>query len=257
MYIMNLKLTLNSPLEQFEIILFIFNDSFLGRNFFISNTTIFLLIGALLITFFTSISYCEKLVIPNKWQFLMESLYGITISMILDNIGLKGEKYLPLLFTLFLLLLFCNLVGMVPYTFTVTSHIAFTFGLAFALYIGINIIGIRTHGIQFLSIFLPKGVPFFIIPLLVVIELISYIIKVFTLAIRLFANITSGHTLLKIIASFGFKLGALQSFMSIFAFIPLIILFGLTGLELGIAILQAYVFALLTCIYLNDVLTMH
>lgn len=123
--------------------------------------------------------------------------------MVAENIGEKGEKYLPIIFTLFFLLLFCNVVGMVPYAFTVTSHIAFTFGLAFSLYIGINIIGIRTHGAQFLCVFLPKGVPFFIIPLLVVIEFISYIIKVFTLAIRLFANMTSGHTLLKIIASFG------------------------------------------------------
>lgn len=143
------------------------------------------------------------------------------------------------------------------YSSTITSHIAFTFGLSFSLFIGINIIGVYAHGFNFLCVFLPKGVPVFIIPLLIGIEFISYIIKVFTLAIRLFANITSGHTLLKIIASFGWTLAHFSGMLVIFQFIPLCILFALTGLELGIAALQAYVFTLLTCIYLNDVLDMH
>lgn len=116
--------------------------------------------------------------------------------------GLKGEIYFPFIFTLHITLLFCNLIGMIPYTFTVTSHITFTFSLSLSIFIGLNILGLKIYNIKFFSIFLPKNVPLVIIPLLVVIEIISYIVKVFTLSIRLFANMTSGHTLLKIISSF-------------------------------------------------------
>lgn len=129
-------------------------------------------------------------------------MYEVTSSMIKDNLGKKGENYFPFVFSLHLMLLLCNLFGMVPYSFTITSHIAFTFGLALSIFIGINIIGVRTQGLNFFSLFLPKGVPLVIVPLLITIEFISYIIKVFTLSIRLFANMTSGHTLLKIIAGF-------------------------------------------------------
>lgn len=146
---------------------------------------------------------------------------------------------------------------MIPYSFTVTSHIIFTFGLALSLFIGINIIGVREHGIKFFSLFLPKGVPLIIMPLLVTIEIISYLIKVFTLSIRLFANMTSGHTLLKIIAGFAWTMLQSGGLIAFFHIIPLVLLLILIGLELGIAALQAYVFTLLTCIYLNDVLDMH
>ena len=129
-------------------------------------------------------------------------LYYVTLDMIKDNLGKKGEIYFPFFFTLHLVLLSCNLLGMIPYSFTVTSHITFTFTLALSIFIGINIIGFRTHGLRFFSLFLPRGVPLVILPLLVTIEFISYVVKVFTLSIRLFANMTSGHTLLKIIAGF-------------------------------------------------------
>ena len=146
---------------------------------------------------------------------------------------------------------------MIPFSFTVTSHITFTFGLALSIFVGINIIGIQTQGLNFFSLFLPKGVPLVIMPLLVTIELVSYIIKVFTLSIRLFANMTSGHTLLKIIASFAWTMFSAGGLLAFFHIVPLVLLFILIGLELGIAILQAYVFTLLTCIYLNDVLDIH
>jgi ATP synthase subunit 6 len=195
--------------------------------------------------------------IPNRWQSLKETLYELTSSMVQENLGTKGEYYFPFIFVLHLMLLTCNLIGMVPYTFTVTSHIAFTFGLALSIFIGINIIGIQTHGIKFFSLFLPRGVPLIIVPLLVTIEFISYTVKVFTLSIRLFANMTSGHTLLKIIAGFAWTMLSAGSVLAIFHLIPLTLLLALIGLELGIAGLQAYVFTLLTCIYLNDVLDTH
>jgi F-type H+-transporting ATPase subunit a len=122
--------------------------------------------------------------------------------MVSENLGGKGQIFFPFIFSLHLFLLFSNLLGMIPYSFTVTSHIAFTFSLSLAIFIGINIIGLKTHGLNFFSLFLPRNVPLIIVPLLISIEFLSYLVKVFTLAIRLFANMTSGHTLLKIIAGF-------------------------------------------------------
>lgn len=177
--------------------------------------------------------------------------------MVQDNIGAKGEFYFAFIFSLHLMLLCCNFVGMIPYSFTVTSHIIFTFSLALSIFIGINIIGIQTYGFKFFSLFLPRGVPLIIVPLIVTIEFLSYIIKVFTLSIRLFANMTSGHTLLKIIAGFAWTMISAGGLLSILHVLPLGLLLALIGLELAIAGLQAYVFTLLTCIYLNDVLNIH
>jgi F-type H+-transporting ATPase subunit a len=190
-----------SPLEQFEIIT-ILPLNFLGLNFSVTNSTVFLLLSSVIIVFLLNLSFYKVSLVPASLQSIKEVIYEVTSSMIRDNLGSKGEKFFPFIFTLHLLLLTCNLVGMVPYSFTVTSHIIFTFSLALSIFIGINIVGFKTHGIKFFSLFLPRGVPLFIVPLLVTIEFISYIIKVFTLSIRLFANMTSGHTLLKIIASF-------------------------------------------------------
>lgn len=179
------------------------------------------------------------------------------MNVVRDNLGSKGEIYFPFIFALHLFLLFCNLIGMIPYSFTVTSHIVFTFSLALFIFIGINIIGLKTHGFLFFSLFLPRGVPLIIVPLLVTIEFLSYVVKVFTLSIRLFANMTSGHTLLKIIAGFSWTMLSAGGLLAIFHVIPLLLLLALIGLELAIAGLQAYVFTLLSCIYLNDVLDLH
>lgn len=245
-----------SPLEQFEIVTIV-PLNFLGYNFSFTNSSLFLLMSASLLILKISLSFYKSSLIPNRWQSIKESIYEVTSNMVQENLGSKGEYYFPFIFVLHLLLLTCNLVGMVPYTFTVTSHIAFTFGLALSIFIGINIIGIQTHGTKFFALFLPRGVPLVIVPLLVTIEFISYIVKVFTLSIRLFANMTSGHTLLKIIAGFAWTMLSAGGLLAFLHLIPLALLLALVGLELGIAGLQAYVFTLLTCIYLNDVLDMH
>jgi ATP synthase subunit 6 len=247
---------ITSPLEQFEIVT-IFPISLLGLNFSLTNSSLFLLLSLFVIISFLTLSFFKISLIPTLWQLLKESLYEVTSNMVQDNLGKQGEVYFPFIFTLHLLLLTCNLIGMVPYSFTVTSHIVFTFGLSLSIFIGINIIGIQTHGIKFFSLFLPRGVPLIIVPLLVTIEFVSYIIKVFTLSIRLFANMTSGHTLLKIIAGFAWTMLSTGGLLAFFHIIPLGLLIALIGLEFGIAALQAYVFTLLTCIYLNDVLNMH
>lgn len=245
-----------SPLEQFEIVTLI-PLKVGGLNISITNSTLLLIISITFGLFWLFMSFYKQNIIPGSWQLIYESFYKVTLNIVKDNLGKKGEVYFPFIFSLHILLLFCNLFGMVPYSFTVTSHIIFTFSLAFALFIGINIIGLREHGIKFFSLFLPKGVPLIIMPLLVTIEIISYIIKVFTLSIRLFANMTSGHTLLKIIAGFAWTMLQTGGLIAFFHIIPLFLLLILIGLELGIAALQAYVFTLLTCIYLNDVLDMH
>lgn len=245
-----------SPLEQFEIVT-LFPMSFFSLNFSVTNSTLFMFLSIFSCLFWVSLSFHKNLLIPSYWQLLKENFYTMTSGLVRDNLGSKGEIYFPFIFTLHLFLLFCNLIGMVPYSFTVTSHIVFTFSLALLIFIGINIIGFRTHGLLFFSLFLPRGVPLVIVPLLVTIEFLSYIVKVFTLSIRLFANMTSGHTLLKIIAGFSWTMLQAGGLLAFFHLIPLVLLLALIGLELAIAGLQAYVFTLLSCIYLNDVLDLH
>lgn len=245
-----------SPLEQFEIIniLPIFFSSF---NLSFTNASLLMFFSVFIALFWISLSLFKVNFIPNHWQLFFEDFYSLTVGIVSENLGPKGEIYFPFVFSLHLFLLFSNMLGMVPYSFTVTSHIAFTFSLSLAIFIGINIIGLKTHGLNFFSLFLPRNVPLIIVPLLITIEFLSYIVKVFTLAIRLFANMTSGHTLLKIIAGFAWTMLLSGGLLSILHIIPLSLLFVLIGLELAIAVLQAYVFTLLTCIYLNDVLELH
>nr|YP_010620047.1 ATP synthase F1 subunit 6 [Symphyocladia marchantioides]WAX04060.1 ATP synthase F1 subunit 6 [Symphyocladia marchantioides] len=249
-------LILNSPLEQFEIINLI-PIYYYDLNLSFTNSALLMVFGILLSISWLSLSFFNVKLIPNYWQLLHEEFYFLTNNIVSENLNVKGEIYFPFIFTLHLFLLFSNLLGMIPYSFTITSHIAFTFGLSLSLFIGINIIGLKTHGLNFFSLFLPRNVPLIIVPLLIAIEFLSYFVKVFTLAIRLFANMTSGHTLLKIIAGFAWTMLLSGGLLSILHIIPLVLLFILIGLELAIAILQAYVFTLLTCIYLNDVLDLH
>lgn len=192
---------ITSPLEQFEIIN-LFPLFFFSFNLSFTNSALLMFFVVFVVFLFFSLIFFKLNLLPNYWQLGFEEFYFLTSNMVFENLGKKGQVYFPFLFSLHLFLLFSNLLGMVPYSFTVTSHIAFTFSLALSIFIGINILGIKTHGLNFFSLFLPRNVPLVIVPLLITIEFLSYIVKVFTLAIRLFANMTSGHTLLKIIAGF-------------------------------------------------------
>jgi len=154
-------------------------------------------------------------------------------------------------FTLFMFVLFCNMVGMLPYSFTVTSQIIITFMLASVIFIGVTIIGFIKHGIKYLELFVPKGVPLVLLPIIVIIEIISYLSRPVSLSVRLFANMLAGHTMLKVFGGFVISLGLLGGWL------PLGFSVALTGLEILVAFLQAYVFAILTCIYLNDALNLH
>lgn len=244
-----------SPLEQFEVT-FIYPLKIYEWDISLTNFTIFLFIVFLILILFFKLSLYENTIIPNNWQALNEILYEFTIRIIKDTLGRKGEFYFPLIFVLHIFILTCNLLGMIPYGFTLTSHIIFTFGCAFSIFIGINIIGIQLYGRYFFNIFLPNNIPVPIVPLIVTIEIISYFLRVITLSLRLFANMMSSHILLKIVASFSWFVFSKAVWFFLFI-IPFILLLILMILEFGIAVLQAYIFTLLFCIYLNDVLEPH
>ncbi len=238
------------PMHQF-VIERIIPLEFAGIDVSFTNSSLFMVIAVILITLFTTVTMSGRAMVPGRWQSLAELSYEFIANMIRDNVGTEGQRYFPFIFTLFMFVLFCNLLGMIPYSFTVTSHIIVTFALAIVIFIGVTIIGFVTHGIKFLKFFVPSGIPVALMPLLVVIEVISYLTRPISLSVRLFANMMAGHTMLKVFAGFVVGLGAIGGWA------PLAFMVAFTGLEVLIAFLQAYVFAILTCIYLNDALHMH
>jgi F-type H+-transporting ATPase subunit a len=183
--------------------------------------------------------------VPTRFQSVAEGLYEVIDNMTKEVLHDNARTYFPFVLTLFLFILFCNVLGLIPYSFTVTSHIIVTLALALVVFVGATIIGFIRNGFGYLKLFVPSGVPALLLPLVVLIEIVSYFIRPLSLSIRLFANMMAGHMMLKVMAGFVVMLGY-------FGFVPLIAMVGLTGLELLVAALQAYVFALLTCMYLND-----
>ena len=204
--------------------------------------------------FFYSFS---NLLIAKGYLWFVQNIFIFSRMLILENIGAKNIKYLSLIFYLFIFLLISNLLGMVPYSFTITGQFIFTFAIALIFFFGITLIGFMIHRERFFGLFLPEGSPVVILPALVLIELISYIARVFSLSIRLFANMMAGHTLLNILAWFCWGMLLVGGLWFNIAFFPLIIIFLVTGLEMAIAFLQAYVFSILICIYLNDSINLH
>jgi F-type H+-transporting ATPase subunit a len=192
--------------------------------------------------------------VPGRLQSIAEMFYEFIAKMIDDNVGHEGLRYFPFIFTLFMFILFGNLLGMIPYSFTFTSHIIVTFGMAIVIFVGVTAIGIWRHGFHFLTLFVPKGVPIGLMAVVVPIEVLSYIIRPMTLSIRLFANMMAGHTMLAIFAGFVAPLGA---FYIVPGLLPIALDFALIFLELLVAVLQAYVFAILTTLYLAEALHLH
>ena len=244
-----------SPLSQFEVKTIIPIEAF-GYDISFTNSSLAMLITVLLVVLFMYIGSRNLSVIPSRSQTVLESTYEFIAGMIGDNIGQEGMKYFSFIFSLFLFILIGNLLGMFPYSFTWTSHIIVTFAIAFFIFIGVTMIAIYKHGLlKFMSFFAPSGVPKPMLILLVPIEIISYLSRPISLSVRLFANMMAGHTLLKVIGGFVFVLGA-NTFI-IGGVLPLAFLVALTGLEIVIAFLQAYVFAILTCLYINDAIHLH
>lgn len=248
---MNLLDCLYKPLEQFEVnifrpIVFKIGDSFL--DFSITNLSIFMLLGVLVFGLVWLILNQGKL-IPFASQMVVESIFSFVKGSMEQQVGARGQPYIPMVLTLFMFILTMNLLGMTPYAFAVTSQMVVNFTLSFAFFIAITIIGFIKQGAHYLMIFFPSGAPAALMPLLVMIEFVSYFIKAFSLAIRLFANIMSGHTLLAILTSFVFDLGRVKFYFGLF---PLVVIILVCFLELAIAFLQAYVFFILVLIFLKD-----
>lgn len=196
-------------------------------------------------------------IIPSSWQVLIEVVYETVSQLLFDNLGAKGEKYFPFVSVLFTFVLIANLIGLIPYSFTVTSHLIVTFLLALTVFIGVNIICFNEHKLNMISLFIPSNTSFLLALLLVPIEFVSYMFKPISLGVRLFANMMAGHTLLKVIAGFAWSMVSAGGLLFFAHIIPLFVLVLLVGLELGVALIQAYVFTILTCIYLNDSINLH
>ncbi len=241
---------MHSPMEQFEIKrLLDFRIGSLDASY--TNSALWMTVAVILAFIVFVLGVQKRALVPGRLQSVAELGYEFVAGMVRDNVGDAGKKYFPFVLTLFIFILFCNLLGLVPYSFTPTSHIIVTFAMAAVVFVGVTLIGFIRHGAHFLSFFVPKGVPIWLLVILVPIEVISYFVRPFSLSIRLFANMLAGHTMLKVFGGFVVMLGLVAGWA------PLAFIVALTGLELLIAFLQAYVFAILTCLYLNDAIHLH
>jgi F-type H+-transporting ATPase subunit a len=237
-------------MAQFEIKRIIPFELF-GIDASFTNASLLMVIAVVLIAGFLILAMGPRSLVPGRIQSLAELSYEYIANMVRENLGEEGMKYFPWVFTIFMFILTLNLLGMIPHSYTVTSHIIVTFALAAMVWIVVTIIGFARHGIGFLKLFIPDGVPWWLLPIIVPIELISYFIRPISHSVRLFANMMAGHTMLKVFAGFVIGLGLIGGWA------PLVFLVGFTGLELVVAFLQALIFTVLTCIYLNDALNMH
>ena len=240
-----------NPMHQFEVYRIGPEIKIGDIDISFTNASLFMIISSLAILIVFSLGSKRKSLIPDKMQLLSELSYSFVSKMINDTAGSKAKPYFSFIFSIFMFVLFCNMFGMIPYPFTVASHIIVTFILAAFIFIGVTIIGFVKHGFGYLKLFVPSGVPVVLLPLIVVIEIISYLSRPISLSVRLFANMMAGHTMMKVFGGFVISLGIVGGWL------PLSFSVALTGLEILVAFLQAYVFAILTCIYLNDALNLH
>lgn len=245
----------HNPLNQFiikklvEINLFGFDISF-------TNSSFYMLCVAILAFSYFYFALKDQKIIPSRLQMSAEIIYNVITEMVDQNLGEKGNKdkgrnFIPLIFTLFIFILLCNLLGMLPYAFTVTSHIVITFALASLIFLLITIVGFIKHGWHFLTLFLPKGIPLWLAPLMIILEFCAYLARPLSLSLRLAANMMAGHILLKVIAGF------VVSAIIFIKFLPIPLIVALIGFEIFVAILHAYIFTVLSCVYLSEAINLH
>ncbi len=245
----------HSPLAQFEINRLVPIDLG-GVDVSFTNSALLMVVSLAGITLFMALGMRRRALVPGRWQSLAEMTYEFVANLLRDTIGKDGRRYFPFIFALFMFILFGNMLGMLPYSFTFTSHIVVTFVMAIVVFLGVTALGFVKHGVRFFSFFVPPGISIVLWPLMIPIEIISYLSRPVSLAVRLFANMTAGHTMLKVFASFVPTLGATK-FLVLPGLLPLGFVVALSGLELLIAFLQAYVFTVLTCLYISDALHLH
>jgi F-type H+-transporting ATPase subunit a len=240
----------HSPMAQFEIKRIIPFELF-GIDASFTNASLLMVIAVALIAGFLILAMGPRSLVPGRLQSIAELSYEYIANMVRENLGEEGMKFFPWVFTIFIFILTLNLLGLIPHSFTVTSHIIVTFAFAAMVWLTVTVIGFARHGVRYLRLFVPEGIPFWLMPVIVPIELISYLIRPISHSVRLFANMMAGHTMLKVFAGFVVGLGLIGGWA------PLAFLVAFTGLEFLVAFLQALIFTVLTCIYLNDALHMH
>ena len=239
----------HSPLAQFEIHEIVpLRVGDVDISF--TNSSLMMVLALGLAAAFMVLSMRRGALVPGRMQSAAEMAYEFVANLLRETVGQEGRRYFPIIFTLFMFVLFGNLLGMVPFSFTFTSHIIVTFAMAIVVFLAVTVLGFVKHGFRFFTFFVPPGSPVYMWPLLIPIEIISYLSRPISLSVRLFANMLAGHTLLKVIAGFIAVLGVV-------GILPLALVVALTGLEILIAFLQAYVFTILTCLYINDALHLH
>jgi F-type H+-transporting ATPase subunit a len=241
---------MHNPLDQFKIQQIIPMELF-GYDISFTNSSLFMVFALFTIFGILTASVIKLSPIPSKIQALGEILYNLITDMLNETAGDEGKKFAPFIFTLFMFILTCNLLGMLPFSFTVTSHIIVTFAMGLFVFTIVTLVGFIRHGLHFFSLFVPKGIPLLMAPLMIPIELFSYMVRPVSLSIRLAANMSAGHMILKVFASFSI-LGGLA-----LGILPFTLLTILTGFEIFVAILQAYIFTILTCVYLTDAIKLH
>jgi F-type H+-transporting ATPase subunit a len=251
---------ITSPLDQFEIRNLLSLDAPILANIHVSLTNIglYLIVGMFLILSLNILATNYNKIVSNKWSISQESIYATIHSIVVNQINARsGQIYFPFIYTLFIFILINNLIGMVPYSFASTSHFILTFALSFTVVLGATILGFQRHGLVFFSLLVPAGCPLGLLPLLVLIEFISYLARNISLGLRLAANILSGHMLLNILAGFTYNIMTSGFIFFFLGLIPLVFIIAFSGLELGIAFIQAQVFVVLTSSYIKDGLDLH
>jgi F-type H+-transporting ATPase subunit a len=238
------------PIHQFQISKLI-PIEIGGLDFSFTNSSAFMAASAIAAGAFLFLGSANRALVPSRLQSMAEMSYEFVASMLRDAAGSYGMKFFPFVFSLFMFVLFCNVLGLLPGAFTVTSHIIVTGAMALFVFGMVTVVGIVRHGLRFFTYFMPQGAPMWLMPLMIPIEIISYFIRPMSLSVRLFANMVAGHVMLAVIGSFAFGLGIWAGWL------PVGVVTLLFGLELLIACLQAYVFTILTCIYLHDAIHLH
>lgn len=248
-FITHLKGEMFSPFEQFQIFYLIEYSRFV-----FSNVSLFLIVTVLFFSYiFILFSSSKNLFHKNIFDLIAENFYSFTYNLVYGQLGRKGSQYVPFFQHLFLFLLTANLIGLIPYSTALTSHFNLVLTLSFFIFLGIQYIGISEHGMSFLKLFLPKGTPLPLIPFITLIEFLSYVFRVISISIRIIANILSGHILLKILSTFSYTIFTKGGYFFMVSLLPLLIVVALCFLEFFVCVLQAYVYTILSCIYLKDV----
>jgi F-type H+-transporting ATPase subunit a len=248
-----------SPLEQFEVInlISIYIPVFGYINLSLTNLGFYTIITIFIVLILHILSNNNKLVIPNRWSISIESNYISVNNIVKSQIGNKNQIFFPFIYCLFFFILSANLNGNVPYGYTITTSIIISIGISITIFIGVTILGLQLHKIHFFSFFVPSGTPLILVPLLVPIELISYLARAFSLGVRLFANVTAGHVLIKILAGFLAPIFITNIIIFVLTLLPFIIFIGILSLEIAVSFIQRYVFCVLTCSYLKDAIDLH